>query len=87
MSDGCRKQGHDAIAQHLVHRALIAVHGIHHAVNGRIQELLGGFRVEVLDQLGRVFDIGEQHRHLLALAFQAMARVEDFLGKMWRGIR
>ena len=80
------EERHDAIPQHLVHRALIAVHGVHHAVQGRVQELLGGLGVEVPDQLGGVFDIGEQHRHLLALAFQVMARVKDFFGEMWWGI-
>ena len=41
------EEGHDAVAQHLVHRALEAVHGVHHSVQGGIEELLGGFRVEV----------------------------------------
>ena len=41
MGNGRAKQGHDAIAQHLVHRALIAVHGVHHALQGRIEELPG----------------------------------------------
>ena len=33
--------------KHLVDRALVAVHGVHHVVQGRIEELLGGFRIEV----------------------------------------
>ncbi len=41
VGNGRAKQGHDAIAQHLVHRALKAVHGVHHALQGRIEELLG----------------------------------------------
>ena len=41
------KEGHDAIAHDLVHRAFIAVHGVHHALQGRIEELPGLFRVEV----------------------------------------
>src|SRR5438045_3927572 len=36
---------HDAIAEHLIHRALEAVHGGHHAVDGRIEELLSGFGI------------------------------------------
>ena len=86
MGDGRAKQGHDAIAQHLVHRALEAVHGVHHAAQGGVQELLGGFRVEIPDQFGGVFEVGEQHRDLLALAFQSAAGGEDFLREIHRGV-
>ena len=47
MSNGSAKQGHNAVAQHLVHRALIAVHGVHHALQGWVEEPLGLFWVEV----------------------------------------
>ena len=86
MGNGGAKQGHDAIAQHLVHRALEAVHGVHHALQGRIEELLGGFWVEVADQLGGAFDIGKQHRDLLAFAGQVGPRGEDFLAEIRWGI-
>ena len=49
MSHGRPEEGHDAIAQHLVHRPLEAVHGVHHALQRRIEECLGGFRVEIAD--------------------------------------
>ena len=80
------EEGHDAVAQHLIHRALEAVYGVHHAMQGGIEELLGGFRVEVLNQLGGVLDVGEQHRHLLAFAFQGAAGGEDLLGEIGRGV-
>ena len=41
------KQGHNAIAQDLIHRALKAVHGVHHVAEGGIEEVLRGLRVEV----------------------------------------
>ena len=69
MGNGGPEQGHDAVAQHLVDGALEAVHGVHHVVEGGIEELLGGFGVEAPDQLGRVLQVGKQHRDLLALAF------------------
>jgi len=69
MGDGGAKQGHDAIAQHLVHCALVAVHGVHHVAQGGVQELLGGLGGAIPDQLGGVFDVSEQHRDLLAFAF------------------
>ena len=86
MGDGGAKQGHDAVAQYLVHCALVAVHGVHHLLEGGVEELLGSLRIEVADQLGRVFDVGEQHRDLLAFAFQARAGIEDFCGEIGRGI-
>jgi hypothetical protein len=45
------KERHDAIAHDLVDRAFVAVDGVHHALQRGIQEVLGGFRVEVADQL------------------------------------
>jgi hypothetical protein len=38
-------------------------------MDSRIEELLGGFRVEVFDQLGGVFEVGKQDGDLLAFAF------------------
>jgi len=87
MGNGSPKQGHDAIAEHLVHRALVAMHGVHHTVQGRVQELLSGLRVEVPDQFGGVLDVGKQHGDLLAFTFQVRAGVEDFFGEIGWGIR
>ena len=81
------EEGHDAVAQHLVHRALVAVHGVHHEVQGRVEELLGLFRVEVRDQLGGAFEVGKQHRDLLALAFQGAAGGENLLGEIGGRVR
>jgi hypothetical protein len=82
VGNGGAKQRHNAIAEHLVDGALEAVHRVHHMVDGRIEELLGGFGVEAPDQLGRVLDVGKQHGDLLTLAFQSGARGKDFLGKI-----
>ena len=59
VGDRGAKQGHDAVAQHLVDGALEAMHGVHHDVQGRVQEPPGLFRVKTLDQLRRAFDVGE----------------------------
>ena len=89
--NGRAKQGHDAVAQHLIHRAFKAVHRIHHQMNRRVQELLRRFRIEILDQLGGVFDVGKHDRHLLAFALQGLTGGEDFfreigwcIGDRWR---
>ena len=85
------KQGHNAVAQHLVHRAFEAVHGVHHDVDSGINELLGGLGVEVFDQFGGIFDVGKQHRHLLAFAFQGArgtsgsSRPDASGCRLWRG--
>jgi hypothetical protein len=82
MGNGSTEQGHNAIAQHLVHRALEAVHRVHHVVQRRVEELLGGFGVETANQLGRVFEVGKQHGHLLALACQGAFGCQDLLGQI-----
>ena len=64
------KQRHDAIAHDLVHRALIAVHGRHHALQDRVEELPGLLGITVGQQLHRALEVGKQHGDLLALAFQ-----------------
>jgi hypothetical protein len=51
VGNGRPEQRHNAIAEHLVHRALVAVHGRHHRVQGRVQNGPRLFRVEVADQL------------------------------------
>jgi hypothetical protein len=71
------------------------VHGVHHPLQGRIKERLAGFWIEVTDQLGIPFEVGKQHGHLFALAFQRAAGRENFLReigwgvgewRLWRGL-
>ena len=50
----CAEQGHNAVAEHLVDGALEAVHGVHHAVHGRIEELLAGFGIQAPDEFRRI---------------------------------
>jgi len=77
MGHGGPKQGHDAIAEHLIHRAFEAVYGVHHKMEGGIEELLGGFGIEPPDEFGGVFEIGKQDGHLFALPFQGTAGHEN----------
>ena len=51
MGQGRTKERHDAIAHDLVDRAFVAVHGGHHALQHRIEELAGFLRVAVGHQL------------------------------------
>ncbi len=59
VSDRGPEYGHNAVTEHLIHGAFKSVHGVHHNVDGRIEELLGIFRIEVLNQLGGIFDVGK----------------------------
>jgi hypothetical protein len=86
MGNGRPEEGHDAIAQHLVHRALEAVHGVHHVVQGRVPKPLRRFGVKALDQFGGIFDVGEQDSDLLTLAFEVSTGLQDFLDQMLRGV-
>ena len=83
--NGGTEQRHDAVTEHLIHRALKAVHGVHHVVQGRIEELLRGFGIEVIDQLSGVFDVGKQDRHLLAFACRT-GRAARILSVRWDGV-
>src|SRR4029450_5697354 len=86
MSDRGAKQRHNAIAHDLVHGALIAVHGFHHALQDRIEELPGLLRVTVGQQLHGTLQVCEEHGNLLALAFQGRTRGEDLFGEVARRV-
>ena len=73
------KEGHNAVAHHLIHRAFVVVHGLHHASEYRVKELPGCLGIAVGKQLHRAFQVGKENRHLLALAFEGAARREDLL--------
>ena len=83
------KQRHDAIAHDLVHRALVAVHGRHQALQHRVEELPRFLGIAVGQQFHGALQVGEQHRDLLALAFQGAPGGENLLGQIaWRvGLR
>jgi hypothetical protein len=94
VGDGGTEQGHNAIAKHLVDSALEAVHGVHHVVDGGVEELLGGFRVEAPDEFRRVLEVSKQHGDLLALAFKGGFGCQDFFREIdggvaarWLGLR
>ena len=68
--EGGAEQSHDAVAHDLIHGAFVAMYRVHHNMDGRIEELLGGFRIEVSDDLGRVFDVRKQDSDLFAFALK-----------------
>ena len=86
MRQGRAKQRHDAVAHDLVHRALIAMHGLHHAFQHGIEELPGLLRVTVGEEFHGALEVGKQHGDLLALAFEGAAGGENLLGEIGGGV-
>src|SRR5205823_13339585 len=56
------KERHNAVPEHPVHGAFVAVHGVHHDVQRWVQELSRLFGIEAGNQLGGAFDVGKQDR-------------------------
>jgi hypothetical protein len=64
------KQRHDPVAHHLVDGALVAVDGFHHVLEHGVEEPARLLWIAVGQQLHRALQVGEEHRHLLALALE-----------------
>ena len=86
MRHGRAKERHNAIAQDLVHRAFVAMHGRHHHVQGRVEELPRLLRVTISEEFHRALEIGKQHGHLFALPFQGTAGHENLFGEIGRRV-
>jgi len=80
------EERHDPVAHDLVDRALVAVHGLHHSLEDRVEELAGFLGIAVGEQLHRALEVGEKDGDLLALAFQGGFGGEDFLGQVLGGV-
>ncbi len=87
VSEGRAEERHDAVAHDLIDGALVAVHGFHHPLEHGIEDLARLLGIAVGEQLHRALEIGKQHRHLLALAFERSPGSEDPLGEVLRRIR
>jgi hypothetical protein len=87
VGEGSAEERHDAVAHHLVHRALIVMDGLHHAIQHRIEDSSRLLRVTVGEQLHRPLHVGEQDRDLFALAFEGTPRLQDLLGEVLGSVR
>src|SRR5262249_23646688 len=85
------EESHDAVTQYLVDGSFIAMHGIHHEMQHRIDDLLRLFGIAVFDQLHRVPDVGKENGDLFPFSFQGRPRSQYLLSEMsgnvavWRG--
>src|SRR5256712_3092447 len=82
VSEGRAEERHDPIAHDLVLRALVAVDGLHHSLEQRIEDLARLLGIAVGEELHRALHISEQHRDLLALALESGLRREDALSEV-----
>ncbi len=80
------EERHDPVAHHLVDGALVAMDGLHHALEDGVEELARLLGVAVGEQLHRALEVGEEDRDLLALALQGGLRGEDLLGEVLGGV-
>src|SRR5215831_20768186 len=80
------EQGHDPVTHYLIHCAFITMHSFHHVFEDWVKEFPRFLRITVSKQLHRSFHIGEEHRDLLALAFESALRRKDLLGEVFGGI-
>jgi hypothetical protein len=86
VGDRGAEEGHDAVAEELIHRPLIAVHLGQHQLEGAVHEAMDFFRVTPFGERSKPGDIHEQHRHLLALTFESAPGGQDLLSKVFGGI-
>jgi hypothetical protein len=68
--DGRAEQREDAVAGRLHDVAVVTAHRVDHQLQRGIENRARFFGIEVLFQLGRSLDVGEQRGHPLALAFE-----------------
>src|SRR5262245_62897989 len=86
------EQGKDAIAQRLSYIALIAMHGVHHELQGGVNDGAGFFGIEAFNESGRAFEISKEGSDGLALAvwcttgFHGRLLGQDALGQMRRRV-
>jgi hypothetical protein len=80
------EQRHDAVTTILVHRALEAVNAFGEDPKETIHDAVPLLRVELGGEPRRSPDVGEEHRHLFALAFEGASRRQDLLGEVLRGV-
>jgi len=82
MGERRAEERHDPVAHDLIDGALVAVDRLHHPLEYRIEDLPRVLGIALGEQLHRAFQVGEEHRDLLALALEGGLRREDLLGKV-----
>src|SRR5262245_50152047 len=76
------EQRHDAVAHHLVHRALVVMHGLHHSLEHGVEQLARILGITVGQQLHGALEVGEEDGDLLALTFEGALGGENLVGQV-----
>jgi hypothetical protein len=84
--EGGAEERHNPVAHHLVDSAFVVMDGFHHPLKDRVEQLPGFLRVAGRQQLHGALEVGEQHRDVLALAFERGLRVDDPFGEVLRRV-
>lgn len=90
--DGGAEQGKDAVAERFGDIPFVVVDGLHHQRNDGLDQTMGLFGIEVVNERGRAGHIGEQRGDGLALAGNLAASFHrrllgaDTLGQMVRRV-
>ncbi len=91
VGDRCAEQSHDAVAGVLIDRPLEAVNSVGEDLEEALHDPVPVFGIDRLREIHRPLHVGEENRHLLALAFKRAAGREDLFRQVfWRvgaGIR
>jgi hypothetical protein len=82
VGDWGAEERHDAIAQELVHRALVAVDLGQHQIEGPRHQLMDVFGIQPLGQRREAGDVGEEDGQELALALERTPGGQDLLGEV-----
>jgi hypothetical protein len=80
------EERHDAVTHHLVNGSFVAVNGLNHLLENRVQNSACFLRVAVGEQLHRALEVGEEPGDLLALTFERSLGRQDLLGEVLRSI-
>jgi hypothetical protein len=84
--DGRAEEGHDAVAEELVHGAVIAVDDVGDEPQDAVHQCVQRLRVQALGEAGGIGHVGEEHGDLLALVLQLASIAQDPLGEVARGV-
>ena len=84
--DGRAEERHDAVAEELVHGAVVPVDLGQHEVERALHQRMHVLGIEPRRQRGEAGDVHEEHRDLLALALEGGLRGEDAVGEMLGGV-
>ena len=77
VSDGRPEERHDAVAEELVDRALVAMDLGQHQLEGASHEPVDVLRIQSLGHRGEARHVDKEHRDLFALAFEGALRGQD----------